>query len=202
MPGGVNTAAGGMNATGFGGATNSQAPPAMDINTLAAALQQAQKALANANAGKDQGAQHQSQHVVGAGDNKHSNVHSGGNMGSSGAMDQQQQQGQPDVQAILVEMQRLKNERDTFLKSLEDEKEKSKILVADKKKEMESFLGGISDYVNGLEGVKDPESKKKFMEGIKNMANHGVPNGIFDIMVSASAQNQLNIKTIETLTQV
>lgn len=61
---------------------------------------------------------------------------------------------------------------------------------------------GIADYVNGLEGVKDPEAKKKFMDGIKNMANHGVPNGVFDIMVSASAQNLQNIKTIETLTQV
>jgi hypothetical protein len=40
------------------------------------------------------------------------------------------------------------------------------------------------------------------MEGIKNMANHGVPNGIFDIMVSASAMNQQHIRTIETLTQV
>lgn len=50
--------------------------------------------------------------------------------------------------------------------------------------------------------TQDPESKKKFLEGIKNMANHGVPNGIFDIMVSASAQNLQNIKTIETLTQV
>lgn len=61
---------------------------------------------------------------------------------------------------------------------------------------------GITDYINSLEGVKDPDSKKKFMDGIKNMANHGVPNGIFDIMVSASAQNQQHIKTIETLTQV
>ena len=64
------------------------------------------------------------------------------------------------------------------------------------------FPAGITDYINSLEGVKDPDSKKKFMDGIKNMANHGVPNGIFDIMVSASAQNQQHIKTIETLTQV
>ncbi len=61
---------------------------------------------------------------------------------------------------------------------------------------------GIDSYVSNLEGVKDPESKKKFMEGIKNMANHGVPNGIFDIMVSASALNNQHIRTIETLTQV
>jgi hypothetical protein len=61
---------------------------------------------------------------------------------------------------------------------------------------------GIADYVNNLDGVKDQESKKKFLDGIKSMANHGVPNGVFDIMVSASAQNQQHIRTIETLTQV
>lgn len=33
------------------------------------------------------------------------------------------------------------------------------------------------------------------------MANHGIPNGVYDIMVSASAQNENNMKTIEALTK-
>lgn len=33
------------------------------------------------------------------------------------------------------------------------------------------------------------------------MANHGIPNGVYDIMVSASAQNEANMKTIEALTK-
>ncbi len=33
------------------------------------------------------------------------------------------------------------------------------------------------------------------------MANHGIPNGVYDIMVSASAQNEANMRTIEALTK-
>lgn len=33
------------------------------------------------------------------------------------------------------------------------------------------------------------------------MANNGLPNGIYDIMVSASAQNEANMRTIEALTK-
>ena len=33
------------------------------------------------------------------------------------------------------------------------------------------------------------------------MANHGIPNGVYDIMVSASAQNETNMRTIEALTK-
>ena len=33
------------------------------------------------------------------------------------------------------------------------------------------------------------------------MANHGIPNGVYDIMVSASANNENNMKTIEALTR-
>lgn len=36
---------------------------------------------------------------------------------------------------------------------------------------------------------------------MENMANHGIPNGVYDIMVSASAQNEANMKTIEALTK-
>jgi len=128
----------------------------MDINMLAAALQQAQKALATANgtatnqnnaAGNPLDPKNQSasdaifqQQASAGGGGLPNNI---GNGGGDQQQQQQQQQQMPDVQAILMEMQRLKTERDTYCKSLEDEKEKSKILVADKKKEMESFLTGI-----------------------------------------------------------
>lgn len=89
----------------------------------------------------------------------------------------------------------------TLTKSLENEKTKSKALQEEKKREMKGFLTGIQDYVNSLDGVKDPNAKGKFMEGMQNMANHGIPNGVYDIMVSASAQNEQNMKTIEALTK-
>lgn len=196
-----NTASAGVTTTASNNISgNNAAAGSIDINMLAAALQQAQKTLANSsslsNTTSLAGAAPPAAAATAAA------APGAAVSGDASGSHSQQQQQQPDVQAILMEMQRLKNERDEYLKSLEDEKKKSKILVEDKKKEMESFLGGIADYVNGLEGVKDPEAKKRFLDGIKNMANHGVPNGVFDIMVSASAQNQLHIKTIETLTQV
>lgn len=86
-------------------------------------------------------------------------------------------------------------------KSLETEKSKSKALQEEKKREMKGFLSGIRDYVNGLDGVKDPAAKNKFMQGMENMANHGIPNGVYDIMVSASARNDNNMRTIEALTK-
>lgn len=39
------------------------------------------------------------------------------------------------------------------------------------------------------------------MQGMENMANHGIPNGVYDIMVSASARNEHHVKTIEELTK-
>jgi hypothetical protein len=39
------------------------------------------------------------------------------------------------------------------------------------------------------------------MQGMENMANNGIPNGVYDIMVSASAQNENNMRTIEALTK-
>lgn len=89
----------------------------------------------------------------------------------------------------------------TLTKSLDSEKAKSSALQAEKKREMQSFLGGIKNYVDSLDGVKNPESKAKFLAGIENMANHGIPNGVFDIVVSASAQNEHNMRTIEALTK-
>lgn len=163
-------------------AADSKQVPVIDINTLATMLQQAQRQQ------QQQQLQGQPQQQATSSSSSASTTTATGNS-------------QPDMQAILMEMQRLKNERDSLKRSYEEEQAKSKILVEDKKKEMESFLGGIADYVNKLDGVKDPESKTKFMEGLKNMANHGVPNGIFDIMVSASAQNAHHLKTIEDLTQ-
>lgn len=71
----------------------------------------------------------------------------------------------------------------------------------EKKREMKGFLTGIKDFVNGLDGVKDPTAKEKFMQGMENMANHGIPNGVYDIMVSASALHENNMKTIEALTK-
>lgn len=121
-----------MSTTGHG--SSQGGVPALDIHALAAALQQAQKTLAS--------------NASGASGNKitdtpHDTTNSHTTAGSfQQQQPNQQQQQQPDVQAILMEMQRLKNERDTFLKDLEEEKQKSKILVEDKKKEMEGFLGG------------------------------------------------------------
>lgn len=115
--------------------SNTSSTGNLDINTLAAALQQAQKTLA-------------------ASSSSNNNTNNTNNEQSQNTNGNNNNNGTPDVQAILQEMQRLRNERDEFLKNLEDEKKKSKILVEDKKKEMESFMGGIADYVNGLEGVK------------------------------------------------
>jgi hypothetical protein len=164
-----------MQTSSSASSSSSQNIPAVDINTLAAMLQQVQK--------QNQQSQQQASQQ------------------QASQQQNQQNQQQPDMQAILMEMQRLKNERDALERSYKEEQAKSKVLVEDKKKEMESFLGGIADFVNKLDGVKDPESKTKFMDGLKNMANHGVPNGIFDIMVSASAQNAVHLRTIEDLTQ-
>jgi len=85
-------------------------------------------------------------------------------------------------------------------KTLEEERAKSKLLTEDKKKEMSAMYDGIKNYIQGLE-VKDPTSKDKFLEGLGNMAKHGVPNGIYDIMVSASARNAEHVKAIEDLSR-
>lgn len=116
----------------------------------------------------------------------------------------------------------------TLTKKLEAEKYKSKALQDEKKREMKGFLTGIRDYVNNLDGVKDPEAKDKFMQvscflfllpsflfsrfthtythtqkkqGMENMANSGIPNGVYDIMVSASNTSMQHMKTIEALTK-
>jgi hypothetical protein len=125
----------------------------VDINALAAALQQAQKTMAAAAASVAGNSPQNYQSAVGNMDiqqllnNVQNQQQTQNNLASQNNLTAQNSSGtqnsqQPDVQAILVEMQRLKNERDEYMKHLEEEKKKSKILVEDKKKEMEGFLGG------------------------------------------------------------
>lgn len=158
------------------GAESQVQPPSVDINTLAALVQKFQQQNAPA------------AQAPGAGKNTANNSSSG----AAAAAEDKKSSG--DAQSMMEQIAEL-------TKSLEAEKAKSKTLQEEKKREMKGFLNGIRDYVNGLEGVKDPSAKQTFMQGIENMANHGIPNGVYDIMVSASAQNLENMKTIEALTK-
>lgn len=178
-----------MAAPGTG--STAQQPPAIDINTLATLVQQMQQQRTTTTALGDGGAP-----TPGLEQNS-KKTGSGALPDKSAALQQPGQDGNGnagDPHSLMEQIAQLS-------KDLETEKAKSKTLQEEKKREMKGFLTGIRDYVNGLEGVKDPNAKQSFMQGIENMANHGIPNGIYDIMVSASAQNLENMKTIETLTK-
>lgn len=135
------------------------APSSVDINTLAALVQQFQQQQQHGGAS------------AAAADKKKT----GGNdatvdpaAATAGSGKGRQQQAPVyDAQSMMEEIAELK-------KVLEVEKSKSKTLQEEKKREMQGFLTGIRDYVNSLEGVKDPNAKQTFMQGIENMANHGV----------------------------
>lgn len=206
---GIGVGGNGGNNNTLGSNNNNSAPPAFDINTLAAFVEQFQKQQ-----GKQLGS---TTHPPGLQDALAAAMGNGGGsinnngigkdpMGGGGGAGGQEQDvqgggGTNNNQSQPNDSQGLMEQIATLTRNLESEKTKSKALQEEKKREMKGFLTGIKDYVNGLDNVKDPNAKTKFMQGMENMANHGIPNGVYDIMVSASAQNENNIRTIEALTK-
>lgn len=223
--GGAMMGGGGMPAMGGGGAggaqenaaasSSSTTPQTIDLNTLAAYVQQAQ---AQAQSRGAQGAAATSPSVPpgiqealaslvkGLQQNPNQNQNAippvatnaadaGSQQGADATMaDADKTKTASDPQGLMEQVAQL-------TKSLDMEKAKSRALQQEKAREMKGFLNGIKDFVGNLDGVKDPESKAKFLKGIENMADHGIPNGVYDIMVSASAQNEQNMRTIEALTK-
>lgn len=195
---------GGYASSSLGGTASSSAP-SIDVNTLANIIQQVQK---------QQQQQQLSQNAVGLapsvphasaapGNNGGNNTKNGGGTGGvdvpttdgggSGEADGNNGNN-TNAHGMMEQIAKL-------TRSLENEKARSKVLQDEKKREMKGLLTGIRDYVNTIDGVKDPEAKSKFMAGMESMAENGIPNGVYDIMVRASAQNSTNIKTIEALTK-
>lgn len=213
------------NAATASSSSSTNAPQTIDLNTLAAYVQQAQ-------------AQAQSRGAAGAGaatspavppgiqealaslvkglqqnPNQNQNAIPPVTTNTTNAADAGSQQGglQGSQDATMADADKNKSSANDpqglmeqvaqLTKSLDMEKAKSRALQQEKAREMKGFLNGIKDFVGNLDGVKDPESKAKFLKGIENMADHGIPNGVYDIMVSASAQNEQNMRTIEALTK-
>lgn len=190
----------GMDIGGQGNAQGNNQTPSFDINTLAAFVDQYQKQQikqqGNGSTPHPPGLQDALTAAIGG------SVGGNGNNSGNNTVGGQQKDGQNgDNNQSPNDSQSLMEQIATLTKNLESEKTKSKALQEEKKREMKGFLTGIKDYVNGLDNVKDPNAKSKFMQGMENMANHGIPNGVYDIMVSASAQNETNIRTIEALTK-
>lgn len=219
MGGGMPSMSGGAQENAAA-SSSSTTPQTIDLNTLAAYVQQAQaqaqsrgaqgaaaaspsvppgiqEALASLVKGLQQNPnQNQNATPVSTNTTNTTNATDGGSQqGADATMaDADKNKTASDPQGLMEQVAQL-------TKSLDMEKAKSRVLQQEKAREMKGFLTGIRDFVGNLDGVKDPESKAKFLKGIENMADHGIPNGVYDIMVSASAQNEQNMRTIEALTK-
>jgi soluble cytochrome b562 len=222
--GGAMMGGGGMggaqeNAATASSSSSTNAPQTIDLNTLAAYVQQAQaqaqsrgaagagaatspavppgiqEALASIVKGLQQNP-NQNQNAIPPVTTNTTNATDGSSQGADTTMADadKNKSSANDPQGLMEQVAQL-------TKSLDMEKAKSRALQQEKAREMKGFLNGIKEFVTNLDGVKDPESKTKFLKGIENMADHGIPNGVYDIMVSASAQNEQNMRTIEALTK-
>jgi chromosome segregation ATPase len=106
-----------------------------------------------------------------------------------------------DQTSLMQQVAALQRQNDELNKRLHQNTERLSQFQAAKKKEMEALMQGMQEWMKKL-GVQNDNHRQEFEKGLQRLVNNGADdNGVWQVMVSASAaaaQREQEYQTLKT----